>query len=90
MAGARRLVIDVLDAQAVQRHVQVVDALVHAGRFVRADADVEQVIIVIQGSGIHLGVATVAGAAAGAAEAADPAEEFRMVQADGIGLETAQ
>ena len=90
MARARGLVVEVLDAQLVQGEMQVADTRVHLDRFVRADADVQQVVVLVQGLRIHLAVAAVARAPAGAAETTDPAEEFRMVQADGIGLETAQ
>ena len=86
VAGARGLVVDVVHAEAVEGAVQIVNALVHAGRLVGADAEVEEMVVVVDGGRIHLAVAAVAGAAAGAAEAADPAEEFRMVQADGVGL----
>ena len=90
VARARGLVVEVLDAQLVQGEVQVADASIHLGGFVRADADVQQVVVLVQGLRIHFGIATVSRAAAGAAETSDPAEQFRMVQADGIGLETAQ
>ena len=90
VAGSRRLVVYVLYAKAVQRYVEVIDALVHSGRLVGAYAYVQQVIVIVQRNRIHLRVATVAGAAAGAAESAYPAEQLRVVQANRIGLETAQ
>ena len=50
--------------------MQVVDALVHAGGLIGTYGDVEQVILVVDGLGIHVGITTVIGTAAGSAESA--------------------
>ena len=50
--------------------MQVVYALVHAGGLIGTYTYVEQVVLVIDGLGVHLGVAAVIGTAARSAESA--------------------
>ena len=64
VAGAGRLVVDMVYTQTFKSYVQVMNALIHARWFIGTYAYVEQVVLVIDGLGIHLCVTAVIGAAA--------------------------
>ena len=60
------------------------DTLVHLCGLIGTNTDVKDVILVIDGLGIHLGVTAVIRTAARTAESAYPTKQLRMIQTDGI------
>ena len=64
MTCAGGLIIDMVYSQTFKCHMQVMYALIHLCGLIGTDAYIEQVVLVVDGLGLHLGIASVIGTAA--------------------------
>jgi hypothetical protein len=48
VACARRLIVYMVHTKVLESHMEVIDTLIHSGRLISTDTDIEEMILVIE------------------------------------------